>query len=235
MRRAVDSQLAAIASAVVQTSPHRLAAALDAAARGKFPAPDGRVEVLSPPPGPPRAAVVAFTRRYFIATAAPEDWVRDHLPEGDLLAPMSPRFLTALGEKLGLRDDGVDVLLAAHGLPGTPSLRETTIDEHPRVTRANTHREHVRVFCDATGAAIVILGRGLAHRTELAVEVELQHRGRGLAAQVLLEARRLVDPHVPLFAQTAPGNAASLRALTTAGFRPIGSEVLFFSRERAPV
>ena len=31
-----------------------------------------------------------------------------------------------------------------------------------------------------------------------------------------------------LFAQAAPGNAASLRALLSAGFRPIGSEVLFF-------
>jgi hypothetical protein len=32
----------------------------------------------------------------------------------------------------------------------------------------------------------------------------------------------------------APGNAASLRALLAAGFRPIGSEVLFFDGERPP-
>jgi len=31
----------------------------------------------------------------------------------------------------------------------------------------------------------------------------------------------------PLFAQVAPGNAASLRAFLAAGFVPIGAEVLF--------
>ena len=30
-----------------------------------------------------------------------------------------------------------------------------------------------------------------------------------------------------LFAQVAPGNAASLRAVAAAGFRPLGAEVLF--------
>jgi hypothetical protein len=44
----------------------------------------------------------------------------------------------------------------------------------------------------------------------------------------LVEARRLVGPGDVLFAQAAPGNAASLRALLAAGFRPIGSEALFF-------
>jgi len=33
---------------------------------------------------------------------------------------------------------------------------------------------------------------------------------------------------VELFAQTSPGNAASLRALLNAGFRPIGGEALFY-------
>jgi len=32
-----------------------------------------------------------------------------------------------------------------------------------------------------------------------------------------------------VFAQVAPGNAASLRAFLAAGFRPIGSEVLFLT------
>jgi hypothetical protein len=174
-------------------------------------------------------AVVTLTAHCFVATDAPEDWVREQLPEGDLLASMSPRFLTALGNRLGRRDDGIDVLLAAEGLPAPPALRETTAEDHPRVIRANAHREHVRVFTDQTGATIVVLGRGLAHRTEVAVEVQPSHRGEGLAARALREARHLVDPQQALFAQTAPGNAASLRALLRAGFRPIGSEVLFFS------
>ena len=233
MRRSALAAERAIASAVVQTSTHRLAAVLEAAAHGAFPAADGTVEVLPPPPGP-AMAVVALTSRYFIATAAPEDWIRSRLPEGDLLAPMSPRFLSALGDYLALRDDGIDVLLVAHGLPGTSLLRETTAREHARVTRAHAHREHVRVFTDPTGVATIILGHGLALRNEVAIEVEPTHRGHGLATRTLTEARRLVGADQLLFAQTAPGNAASLRAFLAAGFRPIGSEVLFFTGHRPP-
>lgn len=204
----------------------RLAALLQDAARGAFPEPDGAVEVLPPPAG--RAmAVVGFTAHHVIAAAVTEDWVGAQLAGGDLRAPMSPRFLTALGRELGLRDDGVDVVLAASGLEGEAALTEVARDSHPRVARANAHRERVRVFEDATGAAVVILGQGLALRTEVAIEVEGPGRGRGLATHALLEARRLVGADEVLFAQTAPGNAVSLRALLAAGFRPIGSEVLF--------
>jgi hypothetical protein len=44
-------------------------------------------------------------------------------------------------------------------------------------------------------------------------------------------ARTFGPPAEPLFAQVTPGNAASLRAFLAAGYRPIGSEVLFL---RAP-
>ena len=172
-------------------------------------------------------AVVALTAHYFIAAAAPEDWIRGQLSMDDLLEPMSPRFLTALSHQLGLPDDGVGVLLAAQGLPGPSLLRETTAHDHSRITRALGHRDHVRVFTDPTGVVIVILGRGLALRDEVAIEVEPTHRGHGLATRTLTEARRLVGTDQLLFAQTAPGNAASLRAFLAAGFRPIGSEVLF--------
>jgi RimJ/RimL family protein N-acetyltransferase len=86
----------------------------------------------------------------------------------------------------------------------------------------------VRAFEDAGGGATVILGRGLALRLEVAIEVDAAARGRGLAASALREARRLVAPGEALFAQTSPGNAASLRALLAAGFRPIGGEALFY-------
>jgi hypothetical protein len=36
-----------------------------------------------------------------------------------------------------------------------------------------------------------------------------------------------VPPAEPVFAQVAPGNAGSLRAVLAAGYRPIGGEVLF--------
>ena len=47
-------------------------------------------------------------------------------------------------------------------------------------------------------------------------------RGRELAC-----AARTITDSEPIFMQTAPGNAASLRAILAAGFKPIGSEVLF--------
>jgi RimJ/RimL family protein N-acetyltransferase len=39
-------------------------------------------------------------------------------------------------------------------------------------------------------------------------------------------ARHLVPGGEPLWAQIAPGNAASVRAFLAAGFRPVGAEVL---------
>jgi RimJ/RimL family protein N-acetyltransferase len=87
----------------------------------------------------------------------------------------------------------------------------------------------VRVFTDPTGAATIILGRGLANRTEVAIEIDPNRRNQGIARQALTEARRIVGAGQLLFAQTAPGNAASIRTLLTAGFQPIGSEVLFFT------
>jgi hypothetical protein len=86
----------------------------------------------------------------------------------------------------------------------------------------------VRAFATSDAAAVVVLGRGLARRLEVAVEVDAAARDHGAGRRAPLEARRLVGPAATLFAQTAPGNAASLRALLGAGFRPVGSEALFF-------
>ncbi len=205
---------------------HRLADLLDEAARGRFPPADERVEVLPAPPGA-AMAVVAFTGHHVVAADVDADWVARRLPDGDLLAPMSPRFLAALGAELHRRDDGLDVVLAAAGLEGVAELAEVFGCDHPRAVRAQRHRCDVRVFAAVAGAATVILGRGLALRTEVAVEVDEDARGRGVAGRALLEARRLVGPGEVVFAQVAPGNAASLRAFLRAGFQPIGCEVLF--------
>lgn len=217
----------------MQPFAHRLAAALECAGRGEFPKADGTIEVLPPPPG--RAmAVVAFTAHYMIASSVAEDWIRAQLPPDDLLAPMSPRFLTALGAKLDRQDEGINLLLAARGLQGRTTLRETTGERHSRVTQPDSHRDQLRVFTDPTRAATIILGRGLANRTEVAIDIDPKRRNQGIARQALTEARRVVGPGQLLFGQTAPGNAASIRTLLTAGFQPIGSEVLFFAHTREP-
>jgi hypothetical protein len=206
---------------------YRLIALMEDAARGRFPPADGLIEILPAPPGP-AMAVVGFTGHHVIATAAPDAWVRAQLPNSDLLAPMSPRFLSALGQRLGLQDDGLDVLLAAKGLLGPPAVTEVNRDNHPRVTRAHAHRSDVRVFEFQSGNALLILGYGFAGRLEVACEVKDELRNQGIASRALVESRRLVAPEHILFAQTAPGNAASLRSLLAAGFQPIASEVLFF-------
>ncbi len=204
---------------------HPLVALLEDAARGRFPAPDGAVEVL-PPPGA-AMAVVAFTAHHVIAADIGADWVRAQLPAGDLSAPMSARFLVALSDRIGRHAGSLDVVLAAPGLAGEPGLSEVDGADHPRVVRAHRYRSDVRVFAAAGGTAMVVVGHGLAGRTEVAVEVDPAERGAGLGARTLLAARRLFGEDKVVFAQVAPGNAASLRAFLRAGFEPIGCEVLF--------
>jgi hypothetical protein len=49
----------------------------------------------------------------------------------------------------------------------------------------------------------------------------------GVVELLAAAGRHLTPLGEPLFAQVATGNAASLRAVQAAGFRPIGAEVLF--------
>ena len=55
-----------------------------------------------------------------------------------------------------------------------------------------------------------------------------------LGGRLVAAARHLTPPGEPLFAQVAPGNAASLRVVEAAGFRPIGAEVLFHRGRPGP-
>jgi L-amino acid N-acyltransferase YncA len=122
-------------------------------------------------------------------------------------------------------------VLAAPGLPDPPDglLRESLPVEHARVSRAERYREQVAAYTTANGEAVVALGRGLAGRREVSLEIDEAARGRGLGRRLLLGARSLIPEGDVVFAQVAPGNAASLRAFLGAGFRPIGSEVLFLT------
>ena len=63
----------------------------------------------------------------------------------------------------------------------------------------------------------------------MSLEIDAAAQGRGLGRRLLLGARSLIPEGDVVFAQVAPGNAASLRAFLAAGFRPIGSEVLFLT------
>jgi RimJ/RimL family protein N-acetyltransferase len=100
-------------------------------------------------------------------------------------------------------------------------------DSSPRVARSSRDREDLRIYSDRTGAGVVIIGRGLAGRCEVSVEVAPEARNSGLARRIALAARTFVPADEPLWAQVAPANAASVRAMLAAGYRPIGAEVLF--------
>ncbi len=169
---------------------------------------------------------MAFPAHVIVAADVARRWLDSWIPADDYRAPTGPRFLAALEELTRLEADSLDVLLLGAPLPGPPPLplTEVSASDHPRVARANRFRRDVRVWSSPTG--LLILGRGLGGRWEVAFEVlpELQNRGNGRA--LATAARHLLLDGRPAWAQCAPGNAASLRALLAAGYVPVGSEVL---------
>lgn len=124
----------------------------------------------------------------------------------------------------------IDLLTVADAAPGEPALalREIRDPEHPRVTRARTFRDEVRVWATEGGSGLVILGRGVAGRWETAIEVAEEARGRGLGERLARAARHLV-PDAVVWAQQSPGNARSVRTFRAAGYRPVGAEALWIA------
>ena len=224
---------------------HRLRALLEEAARGRFPPSDGSVALVDPPAGRVDA-VLGFTAHHVIAASVDPGALRARLapPDGgddghgrDLGAPMSAPFLAWLGATLGAGPGTLDVVLAAPGVPPGGSLDEMVAvrpvpptADHPRVRRAAAYRDQLRAWTTWDGGGVLVVGRGLAGRWEAAFEVEPAARGRGIGRGLAAAARRLIPEDAYVFAQVAPGNASSLRALLAAGYRPIGSEVLFLRR-----
>jgi hypothetical protein len=195
------------------------------AAAGCPPSPDGGLTVLAQP-SDRDAGVIAFTAHSVVFANVAAGWVRACIPAGDLSAPMTPRFLQALGKRLGRRAASTDMLTVAAALPGPPELPLTRVDggDHPRVRRARRYRDELAVW--AGGGAVVMIGRGVAGRWEVAVEVEPGRRNGGLGRTAVRAARHLVPGGEPLWAQISPGNAASVRAFLAAGFVPAGAEAL---------
>jgi hypothetical protein len=202
---------------------HPLARLLAEVADGNHPPADGKVTVM-PPPDDRLSGVLAFTAHHVVVADVTPQWVRHRLPPGDLSAPLGPPFLAALAVVTGRSVGSIDAVMVAKALPGPPDVELVRADglAHQRVARAQRYRTEVRVWrCDG---GIVLLGRGLVGRWEVAVEVERHARGRGLGRGLFAAARHLVDDAV--WAQVAPGNVASVRALLEADYRPGGAEAL---------
>lgn len=212
--------------------PHPLVDLLRAAADGRPPEPDGRVEVLAPAPGPVDG-VLGFPFHHVVVAEVEPDLVFGRLSSsdiGDIGAPLKAPFLIWLAGWLGSSPGSLDLVLVAPSEPTAatvPVVPRLDLPDHPRVRRAAAYRHEPATYADPSGAGVVIVGRGLAGRWEVAFEVSPDARGRGLGRKLAATAVTLRPDGEPLFAQVAPANIPSLRALLGAGYRPIGAEVLF--------
>ncbi|WP_371669048.1 GNAT family N-acetyltransferase [Streptomyces sp. NBC_00289] len=204
---------------------------LDAAARGVFPPADGGTTVVAQH-SHRDAGVLSFTAHSVVFTDEDPAWVRRTLAEADcdaLAATMNARFLDAFVTRTGRRTDTIDVMAVGAPLPGGPQLALEEIGDpgHPRVLSSRRRRDEVRVW--AAEGGVLVLGRGIAGRLEVAVEVDEDVRHRGLGRALALAARHLGGGE-PVWAQISPGNARSMRAFQAAGYAPVGAEALLIAR-----
>jgi hypothetical protein len=207
---------------------HQLAAILRDAARGVFPPADGVVEVV-PSPGGPCDAIVAFTRHFVVAADVDAAEVAARMPTGEFTVPLSPASLLWLAAELDLEPATHDALLVTMGSgAGAPSwLRRADDLAHPRVDRASRYRRVDSVWTTDDDAGVLVLGRGLCDRWEVGYEIAPGAQRKGAGRRLVAAACGIVPAGEPLWAQVAPGNAASMRSTLAAGFVPVGAEVLF--------
>lgn len=211
------------------SAPHPLSTLFAGIAAGAFPAADGTTDVYPSPAGPVDA-LIALTGRHVIAAHIDPAWVAARLRPGDFIKPLSAAFIMELATAIHGSPGILDAVLCApaHVGDGIKLNEIEARSDHPRVAVALGVRTGVRVFVTDDGDGLMTIGRGLGGRWEASFEVEEPQRRRGLGRALALAARRLVPSGDAVFMQIAPGNAASLRAAWAAGYRSIGSEILFY-------
>lgn len=216
-----------------------LAERLEQVGQGQLLPPTGAVTLLPGPVGTAVAAVLGFTAHHLIAADVDPAWLKSRLDppsgEADIGRPMQPDFLAELGAHLRARPGGQDVMLVAAGT-GSPDSLDSDVSianpaalDHPRADRALRYRDDVRIA--TTPGGLVTIGRGLARRWEISIEVAAARRGAGIGRALAHYGRGLVPDGAVLWAQVHPANVASMRAFLAAGYRPVGAEVLF-TRDR---
>lgn len=205
---------------------HPLAAILERAAHGDFPAADGESDIM-PADDDGTFAVVSFTGHAFVLADVDPPEIAAKLGGGGgfggALAPNVVQWLAGADRSIG----SIDVVLVANGSGrGEPTLdRGNDHLGHSRVQRALGHRRDVQVHANDDGLAIV--GRGLVGRRELSVELFQPDDTPAGAGRRLIDAGLGLIPTGELcWAQVASGNTRSLRAFLAAGFVPVCSEVL---------
>ena len=194
---------------------------------GDDPPADASVTVLPAPLGA-RAVVVGGSAWHVVAADVDPSWVAAAVAHDPIAAPLGARFLAALADRVGAEPGSLDAVLVAPPAPAEVAVELVPAEvDHPRVRRALEHRSDVRVWATPDGAGVLVLGRGVAGRWEVSMEVDPSARGRGLGTALVAAAPALVPDGGPLWAQVATANTASLRAFLAAGYRPVCAEVLF--------
>jgi len=211
---------------VISAIVHELHRILIDAADERFPAIDGGVDVMAPQAGD-HHAVVEFTGHSFVLTDRDSVDVHELGVDGfgGASQPDVLRWLAGPHGWIGSHD----AVLVARGVGGGQLRERDDLDDHPRVARSRTHRRDVRVYGDDAG--LVTIGRGLVDRLELSVEV-VAGAPAGAGPRLIRETLALIPVGNVVFAQVAPGNAASLRAFLSCGFTPIGAETLLLPAEK---
>jgi hypothetical protein len=204
-------------------TPHPLEAVLDAALAGSFPPADGTTELFAPDPWGWSAVIALTGHAYVLAAIAREEL--DALGADGYGGASQPSVLQRIagpGGEIG----SLDAMLVGRGEVGPVLARRDDHDDHPRVRRARHHRRDVEVYGDDAG--LVVLGRGLVGRREMAVELldPAAGGGTGHGRRLIRAGLAALAPGEPVWAQVSPGNAQSLRAFLACGFVPVGSEVL---------
>jgi hypothetical protein len=202
-------------------------------AEGRFPPADGGWHRV-PPWRDGLEGVVSFTAHSVLAVGLDVGDSRlAGLGADGLGGADHPRLVTALAGPGGWIDC-LDLVLAAHGTVGTGGAGEELVDRadlagHQRAEFAARIRDRRRVlgYPGRERSALAVLSTGLAGLTELSFELEPGRRGGGQAAALIRAALACVPQGELVVAAAAPGNVASVRALLTAGFTPVGSVQLW--------
>lgn len=218
---------------------HPVARLIAAAAADRFPDPDGGWRRV-PPWRPGLEAILAFTGHAVFA-------LRPDIPDRLLVSlgadgfggAHDPRLITTLAGADGWIDS-LDMLMATPGT-GRTGIAPRLIDRpdlatHPRARFAAGIRDHPRLmgYPDPHRSALAVVSRGIAGLTEVSFELEPSHRGACGGAELVRDALSAIPAGQLAVAAVAPGNAASVRALLSAGFVPLGSLQLFRRADRHP-
>ena len=176
---------------------NRLAEVLADTADGVFPAVDGQIEVVPASADLTLEAVVEFTGHALVVTDHSEEAVlaQGFDAFGGIVSPDFLRWLAGPDGEIGC----LDAVLVRRGEGRSELTARTDLDDHPRVVAAHRRRNDVTVYGDERG--LITVGRGLAGRWEVSVELLAAVAGEGTGRMLISEA----VGHVPR------GNRYSLR------------------------